>query len=108
MRGRYNNSTLGSPSYFVASCGGAPLAVIALREVPREKRPAGALSLTFPPPLRSRSLARRDDRILVPVSQAAGKLHSEYESEQRQTMPRSLSIPSKYSDQVHPEVEPEA
>jgi putative transposase len=46
VAGRYRQGVLWSPSYFVASCGGAPLSVIAdyvrsQREPPKAPRPEG-------------------------------------------------------------------
>jgi putative transposase len=52
VSGRYHRGVLWSPSYFAASCGGAPLSIIAnyVRDQRRaEKRPSGPRRLSTPP-----------------------------------------------------------
>ncbi|QXX76516.1 IS200/IS605 family transposase [Methylovirgula sp. HY1] len=56
MRGRYKNGVLWSPSYFVASCGGAPLTVIA--EYVRSQREAPSGRSRLPPRPKGRGFSR--------------------------------------------------
>ncbi len=56
VRGRYKNSVLWSPSYFVASCGGAPLNIIA--EYVKSQRDAPSGRSRLPPRPEGRGCAR--------------------------------------------------
>jgi putative transposase len=56
MRGRYQDGVLWSPSYFVASCGGAPLTVIA--EYVKSQREATSGRSRLPPRPEGRGFSR--------------------------------------------------
>jgi len=56
VRGRYKDGVLWSPSYFVASCGGAPLSVIA--EFVQSQRDTAGGSARLPPRPEGRGFSR--------------------------------------------------
>lgn len=58
VRGRYKDGVLWSPSYFVASCGGAPLSIIA--EYVRSQREAPSGRSRLPPRPEGRGFPRGD------------------------------------------------
>jgi len=56
VRGRYNGGVLRSPSYFVASCGGAPLSIVAEYVKSQREAPSGRSRL--PPRPEGRGFSR--------------------------------------------------
>ena len=56
VRGRYTNGVLWSPSYFVASCGGAPLSIVADYVKSQREAPSGRSRL--PPRPERRGFSR--------------------------------------------------
>src|SRR6516165_6086778 len=56
VRGRYTNGVLWSPSYFVASCGGAPLSIVADYVKSQREAPSGRSRL--PPRPEGRGFSR--------------------------------------------------